>query len=251
MAPRRPSLASPDAARPIARRARTVAQRRLPPAGHAAWRRRDRLATCWWIRASPSSSLIPPGDLLVLNTTRVRHARLLGTRPPARPRRCSCIHPGADGTWIAMGKPGSALQPGQADRAWRPASTVETVAVLRRREPRGAFHRRHGRGGDGAVRPAAAAALHHAGPDPTRRRAVPDGLRRARRAASPRRRRACTSRPDLLDALEPRRACRLARLDLEVGPGTFKPVEVERSRASTPCTRSGSRSPRPPRRRSR
>ena len=26
-------------------------------------------------------AMIPPGDLLVLNTTRVRHARLLGTRP--------------------------------------------------------------------------------------------------------------------------------------------------------------------------
>ncbi|MBA3659717.1 MAG: S-adenosylmethionine:tRNA ribosyltransferase-isomerase, partial [Gemmatimonadales bacterium] len=30
-------------------------------------------------------SLIPSGDLLILNTTRVRHARLLGTRPSGAP----------------------------------------------------------------------------------------------------------------------------------------------------------------------
>jgi len=34
-------------------------------------------------------SLIPPGDLLILNTTKVRHARLLGKRPSVRrPKSC-------------------------------------------------------------------------------------------------------------------------------------------------------------------
>ena len=46
------------------------------------------------------------------------------------------------------------------------------------------------------------------------------------KAASRRRRPGCTSRRRILDALETK-GVELARLDLEVGPGTFKPVEVE------------------------
>ena len=63
------------------------------------------------------SSLIPAGDLLVLNSTRVRHARLLGTRPSGGAAEVLLIHPGTDDTWIAMGKPGSALRAGEADHA--------------------------------------------------------------------------------------------------------------------------------------
>jgi S-adenosylmethionine:tRNA ribosyltransferase-isomerase len=74
-------------------------------------------------------SLIPPGDLLVLNTTRVRHARLLGTRESGRPAEILLIHPTSDGNWIALGKPGSALLPGKRVALGADAS-VETVAVL-------------------------------------------------------------------------------------------------------------------------
>ena len=62
-------------------------------------------------------SLIPPGDLLVLNTTRVRNARLIGRRPSGAPAEVLLIHPAADGSWIAMGKPGSALRPGKRIRS--------------------------------------------------------------------------------------------------------------------------------------
>ena len=58
-------------------------------------------------------ALIPPGDLLVLNATKVRHARLLGTRPGGGPAEVLLIHPAADDCWIAMGKPGRAMQPGK------------------------------------------------------------------------------------------------------------------------------------------
>src|SRR4029079_12837065 len=59
------------------------------------------------------ASLVPAGDLVVLNTTRVRHARLLGTRPSGAPAEVLLIHPAAEGGWIALGKPGSAMQPGK------------------------------------------------------------------------------------------------------------------------------------------
>ena len=57
--------------------------------------------------------LIPAGDLVVLNTTKVRHARLLGTRPGGGPAEVLLLHPAGDDTWLAMGKPGRALQPGK------------------------------------------------------------------------------------------------------------------------------------------
>lgn len=74
-------------------------------------------------------ALIPPGDLLVLNTTKVRHARLLGSRPSGTPAEILLIHPAADGTWIAMGKPGTALRPGKRITLG-PGAELETVEVL-------------------------------------------------------------------------------------------------------------------------
>lgn len=80
-------------------------------------------------RFSDLRSLIPSGDLLVLNTTRVRHARLLGTRPSGGPAEILLIHPTSDGDWIALGKPGSALRPGMRVMLG-PDASVLTVAVL-------------------------------------------------------------------------------------------------------------------------
>jgi S-adenosylmethionine:tRNA ribosyltransferase-isomerase len=74
-------------------------------------------------------SLIPPGDLLVLNTTRVRHARLLGTRESGGAAEILLIHPTADGNWVALGKPGSALRPGKRI-VLGPGASIETMAVL-------------------------------------------------------------------------------------------------------------------------
>jgi len=47
--------------------------------------------------------LIPPGDLLVLKTTRVRHARLLGTRPSGGGRNALPVR--CDGVDIVFGRP--------------------------------------------------------------------------------------------------------------------------------------------------
>src|SRR5690606_20070407 len=74
-------------------------------------------------------TLVAPGDLLVLNDTRVRHARFLGMRPSGAPAEVLLIHPAADGTWIALGKPGSALREGKRIRLAAGAE-IETVEVL-------------------------------------------------------------------------------------------------------------------------
>ena len=58
-------------------------------------------------------TLIPPGDALVVNSTKVRHARLLGTRPGGGSAEVLLLHPRGDDTWLAMGKPGRALLPGK------------------------------------------------------------------------------------------------------------------------------------------
>ena len=72
------------------------------------------------------TQLIPPGDLLVLNSTRVRHARFLGTRPSGAPAEVLLLHPGTDGAWIAIGRPGSAMKPGKRIRL---ATDIEVETV--------------------------------------------------------------------------------------------------------------------------
>ena len=73
--------------------------------------------------------LIPPGDLLVLNSTKVRHARLLGTRPSGGPAEVLLIHPSTDDSWIAIGSPGSAMKPGKRITLGDGVA-VETLEVL-------------------------------------------------------------------------------------------------------------------------
>lgn len=58
-------------------------------------------------------SIIPEGDALVLNTTKVLRARLLGTRDSGAPAEILLLRPMADGSWEAMVSPGGKLQPGR------------------------------------------------------------------------------------------------------------------------------------------
>jgi S-adenosylmethionine:tRNA ribosyltransferase-isomerase len=170
------------------------------------------------------SSLIPPGDLLVLNTTRVRHARLIGTRPSGSPAEVLLIHPGTDGTWVAMGKPGSALQPGKRITLGDGVA-VETVEVLS--------------DGHRLVRflgASAADAIARFGRLP-----LPPYITRDPTEADEDRYQTVYAReegsvaaptaglhftPMILDSLSAKGVL-VAGLDLQVGPGTFKPVEVE------------------------
>lgn len=58
--------------------------------------------------------LIPPDDLLVLNTTRVFRARLLGTRDSGSPAEILLLKPLGSDRWEAMVHPGAKLKPGRA-----------------------------------------------------------------------------------------------------------------------------------------
>jgi S-adenosylmethionine:tRNA ribosyltransferase-isomerase len=167
--------------------------------------------------------LVPSGDLLVLNTTRVRHARLLGTRPSGGPAEVLLIHPAATaGEWVALGRPGSALRPGKRI-ALGPGAEIETVGVL----PDGNRVVRF-------VGASAEEAMRRFGRLP-----IPPYIRRDPTASDETRYQTVYAEregsvaaptaglhftPALLQAIE-RRGVGIARLELEVGPGTFKPVE--------------------------
>jgi S-adenosylmethionine:tRNA ribosyltransferase-isomerase len=168
--------------------------------------------------------LIPPGDLLVINTTRVRHARLIGRRASGAPAEVLLIRSEADHSWIAMGQPGSALQPGKQVQLDEGVA-VETVDVL----PDGSRRVRF-------IGTSAADAMARFGrvplPPYIDRDPVPADATRyqtvyAKRPGSVAAPTAGLHFTDaLLDALSARGVV-IAGLDLEVGPGTFKPVDAE------------------------
>jgi S-adenosylmethionine:tRNA ribosyltransferase-isomerase len=173
---------------------------------------------------SQLGSLISPGDLVVLNTTKVRHARLIGTRPSGAPAEVLLIHPGTGGTWVAMGKPGSAMQPGKRIDLGEGVA-IETDQVL----PDG--HR----------------LIRFIGADPEEaiarfgRLPLPPYITRDPTEVDEERYQTVYARaegsvaaptaglhftPSILDALSAKGVL-ISGLDLEVGPGTFKPVEVD------------------------
>jgi S-adenosylmethionine:tRNA ribosyltransferase-isomerase len=169
-------------------------------------------------------SLIPAGDLVVLNTSRVRHARLVGRRPSGATAEVLLIRPAGDGTWLALGKPGSALQPGKRIQI-EAAAWVETVEVL------ADGHRRVR-----IVGTTAEEAMQRLGrvplPPYITREPVPSDAVRYQTVYA--KREGSVAAPtaglhftdELLDALSAKGVV-IAGLDLEVGPGTFKPVETE------------------------
>jgi S-adenosylmethionine:tRNA ribosyltransferase-isomerase len=179
------------------------------------------LADTWFAQLA---SLIPAGDLVVLNTTRVRHARLLGTRPSGAPAEVLLIHPAAEGGWIALGKPGSALQPGKRIALGDDVS-VEILEVL----------------GDGHRRVAFVGATAEEAIRRFGRLPLPPYITRDPTAADEQRYQTVYARSEgsvaaptaglhftteLLDALTAKGVV-VSGLDLQVGPGTFKPVDAD------------------------
>ena len=167
------------------------------------------------------TDLIPPGDLLVLNSTRVRHARLLGRRPSGGPAEVLLVHPSTGDSWIAMGSPGRAMQPGQRIRLGDDVA-VETIAVLDNGMRRVQF-----------VGASAAEAMARFGRMP-----LPPYIAREPTADDDDRyqtvyaaREGSVAAPtaglhltdELLDAMRTHGVI-VATLDLEVGPGTFRPM---------------------------
>lgn len=169
-------------------------------------------------------SLISPGDLIVLNTSKVRRARLVGARESGAPAEVLLIRPEADGSWLALGKPGSALQPGKQLQLGDGVA-VETLSVLP--------------DGNRLVRFVGATAqqvMDRYGqiPLPPYITRAPTKLDEVRYQTVYARAEGSVAAPtaglhftaDLLDALSTKGVI-VSSLDLQVGPGTFKPVDVD------------------------
>ena len=172
--------------------------------------------------------LLRPGDLLVVNRSRVFPARLLGRREGGGGAEVFLLRDLGDDRWEALVRPGRRLRPG-AVVAVDPGLTVviETAAV-------GPEGRRvvHLRAEAGSVE----AALERAGHVP-----LPPYIRRPDRPEDRARYQTVYARekgsvaaptaglhftPELLDALRAA-GIGLAEIVLHVGPGTFRPVTAE------------------------
>jgi S-adenosylmethionine:tRNA ribosyltransferase-isomerase len=170
-------------------------------------------------------TMIAPGDALVLNTTKVFRARLLGTRDSGAPAEIMLLHPLADGTWEAMVSPGGKLRAGRHVRIAN-GFDLEIVSLTDRRTRIVRLI------ADGDVN----AAIERHGHIP-----LPPYITRADTTADAERYQTVFARENgsvaaptaglhmtdaLLAALDAR-GVRRVDLVLHVGAGTFKPVEVE------------------------
>ena len=168
-------------------------------------------------------SLISRGDLVVVNTSRVRHARLSATRRSGAQAEVLLIHPAGDGTWIALGKPGSALRPGKRVGIG-PEEWIETLAVL---DDGNRVVRFIGISAEEAMRrygqlplpPYITRAPNQV--DETRYQTVYAAAEGSIAAPTA----GLHFTPALLETLKSA-GVTVEGLDLQVGPGTFKPVEV-------------------------
>jgi len=174
---------------------------------------------------SDLEQLIPPGDVIVLNTTRVFRARLLGIRENGTPAEVLLLKPLPDSTWEAMVHPGGKLKPGRTvhiadDLEAEIVSTTERrtrVVKLNTSLPIDEAIEKYG---------------HVPLPPYITRADQPADVERYQTVyanesgsvAAPTAGLHFT--PEMLDALVAKRVKR-ADLLLHVGAGTFKPVEVE------------------------
>src|SRR2546426_7899691 len=175
--------------------------------------------------------LVAPEDVVVLNVSRVIPARLHGMRDAGSGMRGSggkaellLVRELPDGTWLAMGHPGGKLKPGRRV-TFGDDSAVEIVEVLGGGLRRVKFV--------GRLDAAATLAKYGTVPLPPYIRRLPRPEDRERyqtvyaehdgSVAAPTAGLHFT--PELLGRVK-RRGTALATLDLQIGPGTFKPVEV-------------------------
>ena len=230
----RPSPAA-GAERGQFRPARDAARRHAAPSAAASW------STRWFAQLT---SLIPAG-------------RPAGPQHHPRPPRPAARHPpvGRAGRGAAdpsgggrqldrAGQAGQRAAAGQAHRARRRRRRSRRSRCCPTATAGCAFVGATAEEAIAQLRPAAAAALHHARPDRRGRAALPDGLRPSRGQRRRADRRASTSPPTLLDALSAQGRASSSGLDLQVGPGHLQAGRGGRSRASTRCIPSATRSPR-------
>ena len=169
--------------------------------------------------------IIAPGDALVLNTTKVLRARLLGARDSGAPAEILLLRPLADGTWEAMVSPGGKLRPGRRVHIAE-GFDVEIVSITDRRTRIVRLE----------VAGDVSAAIERHGHVP-----LPPYISRADSSADAERYQTVYARESgsvaaptaglhmtnaLLAALDAR-GVRRVDVVLHVGAGTFKPVEVD------------------------
>ena len=171
------------------------------------------------------TDLPAPEDVLVLNASRVIPARLHGKREAGNVAELLLVRELPDGMWLAMGHPGGKLKPGRTVR-FGDDSAAEIVEVLGGGLRRVKFV--------GQLDASATLAKYGAVP-------LPPYIQRAPRPEDRERYQTVYAEhdgsvaaptaglhftPDLLERIK-RRGTAVATLDLHIGPGTFKPVEVE------------------------
>ena len=170
--------------------------------------------------------LLDPGDLLVVNRSKVVKARLLGTRAGSgAPAEVFLLNPLGDGRYEAMVSPGGKLKPGRVVEI-APGFTAEIVSVTERRTRIVQLR------ADAGVE----AAIEQHGHIP-----LPPYIERGDVAADIERYQTVYAResgsvaaptaglhftPELLGEID-QRGVRRAEVVLHVGAGTFKPVEVD------------------------
>ena len=169
--------------------------------------------------------LVAPLDVLVLNVSRVIPARLYGKRESGNAAELLLVRALPDGTWLAMGHPGGKLKPGRTVR-FGDDSAAEIVAVLGGGLRRVTFV--------GQLDASATLAKYGAVPLPPYIQRPPRPEDRERyqtvyaehdgSVAAPTAGLHFT--PALLERIK-QRGTALATLDLQIGPGTFKPVDVD------------------------
>ena len=170
-------------------------------------------------------SLIPPGDVLVINTSRVIPARLRGKREGGQDAEFLLVRETPDGTWLALAHPGGKLKPGRRVTLGAD-SVVEIVEVLGGGLRRIRFV--------GSLDARATLARYGEVPLPPYIRRAPDRDDRDRyqtvfathdgSVAAPTAGLHFTT--ELLARLHEQRTF-VTAIDLHVGPGTFKPVETD------------------------
>ena len=183
-------------------------------------------------RFSDVVELIRPEDVLVINTSRVIPARLLGMRDVGggmwgvgKNTEILLVRELDDGTWTAMGHPGGKLKPGRRV-VFGDDSAVEIVEVLG-----GGLRRIRFVGVLGAQD---TLARYGEVPLPPYIRRAPTAADRDRYQTVYAAHKGSVAAPTaglhfttkLLEDIKKKGAA-VAHLDLHIGPGTFKPVEVE------------------------
>lgn len=177
------------------------------------------------------AGLIPANDLLVLNTTRVFRARLLGTRDSGAPAELLLLKPLGGDRWEAMVHPGGKLKPGRVVHI-APGFDATILDATERRT----------RVVQLAAESGVAEAIERHGHVP-----LPPYIERADRPADAERYQTVYANengsvaaptaglhftPELLAAVAAK-GVRRADVLLHVGAGTFKPVEAEELSAHT------------------